>query len=107
MKKLILLVTLMISFHGNAQVFPIINVRTYLSPYSLNVEVWNSSLFNVNCQGFITTLNMQNNRYIQFYFNQFIWSGSVGRQNYYLGPYTNGMRMIVLNHSIQCFRARR
>lgn len=103
MKKIILLVTLMVSFYGHSQLRPNINVNAYLSPYYLDVEVWNRSIYNISCQGFVTTLNTQTNRYLQFYFSQFIWSGSVGYQNYYLGPYNNGLRMILLHHSIQCF----
>lgn len=102
MKKILLLTLLVFGFYSQAQMVPS-NVRVNLSPYYLTVEVWNMSMYNANCRGFVTALNMQTNRYIQIYYNQFVWSQSIGYQNYYLGPYNNGMYMRLLNYNIQCF----
>mgnify|MGYP001260404404 CR=1 FL=1 len=102
MKKFLLLGLMMFSFYTQAQIVNS-SVRAYLSPNFINLQVWNLSPYNANCRGFLTAVNMQTNRYFQFFYNQYIWSGNVGYQNFYLGPYNNGMAMRIMHHNITCF----
>ncbi len=102
MKKFLLLGALVFSFYSQAQIVQS-NVRAHLSPNFINVQVWNLSPYNAHCNGYITAHNRQTNRMTRFFYNQIVWAGNIGYQNYYLGPYSNGMYMRLVNHNIQCF----
>jgi hypothetical protein len=102
MKVVFILFAFFLSLMVNAQVVP--NVPTHVQIFGnfMQVQVYNQTDNNLNCQGWITLFNSQNYRYGQFFYNQFIPAQSSGWRDYYLGPYANSFWVRVVNNTIMC-----
>lgn len=103
MKSYVFLSLLMASFFSFSQIITNIPVRINVFGNFMDVEAYNNTNTDLNCQGWITLFNAQNSQYGQFFYNQFIWSRSSASRSYYLGPYANGNWVRVVNNTIQCW----
>ena len=102
MKKMIVLLLLSCSFLSHSQVVPNLPSRIQVWGSFLDVEITNNTDKDVRCHGWVTLWNYQNNRYMQFLYNEFIWPQSTGRRSYYLGPYVNSFWLRLVNNTITC-----
>lgn len=102
MKTLIASVVLAASFSASAQM---VNVypRIYNFGNQAQVQVYNSSEFDVNCSGFIY-LNTQRGRMESHYYSDYIYRGHSSMRFFYLRDFQDNITYS--HHSIRCQKVR-